>query len=184
MKVVQFLHGLSLGGAETLVKDYALFMKKAGVDVVVLCYEYQGSPWDHILEENGVRVTYIDRDIHCASFSRNLFVRIWRKILRTLYLRIFFCREKPDIVHFHLSLSKIVRGLGLPKDVRIFYTHHYNAYEWFASEKMRYDIDSMKYLVKHYDVQIIALNEEMRRTINEGFNINNTIILNNLWWDM
>ena len=37
IKVVHFIHGLNMGGAETLVKDYALLIDKNKFETIVLC---------------------------------------------------------------------------------------------------------------------------------------------------
>ena len=53
VKVVQFIHGLNMGGAETLVKEYALRIDKKKFDVTVLCYERLDSPYYKMIDEAG-----------------------------------------------------------------------------------------------------------------------------------
>ena len=58
IKVLQFIHGLNMGGAETLVKEYALGLDKQKFDITVLCQERLNSPWEKRLSDAGIRVIY------------------------------------------------------------------------------------------------------------------------------
>ena len=58
-KVLQFIHGLSMGGAETLVKEYCLKLDKQKYDVSVLCFYKYHTPYEKQLEEAGIKITYI-----------------------------------------------------------------------------------------------------------------------------
>ena len=177
MKIVQFVHGLSMGGAETLVKNYALLMHEAGEDVTVLCLKNIKSPYDQELKQKGVKVVYVSEKLHIEGES--LFQKVLRRLASYVYVRYFFKKYKPDIIHFHLELSNLLRFAGLPKNTKIFYTHHNDAQAWVTDPKRKNDVNCMKWLIAHYPVQIIALHEQMRDTINKAFNITNTIVLNN-----
>ena len=52
-KVIHLIGGLRTGGAETLIKDYALKMDKTKWEIIVVLYEHiYESPYEKILEEN------------------------------------------------------------------------------------------------------------------------------------
>ena len=51
VKVIHFIHGLTMGGAETLVKDYVLGLDKTKFNVTVLCSVKYGVPYEKLLEE-------------------------------------------------------------------------------------------------------------------------------------
>ena len=53
-KIVHFIHGLSTGGAETLVKDYVLLIDKSKYDVTVLCMHRFDSPYEKMLLDAGL----------------------------------------------------------------------------------------------------------------------------------
>lgn len=59
INIVHFIHGLNMGGAETLVKDYAVLLDKSKFHVTVLCYERFDSPYEDILRQNDIKVIYI-----------------------------------------------------------------------------------------------------------------------------
>ena len=39
IKVLQFIHGFNMGGAETIVKNYCLNFNKDNIDLYVLCWD-------------------------------------------------------------------------------------------------------------------------------------------------
>lgn len=176
LNVVHFIHGLNMGGAETLVKNYALLLNKSKFNVTVLCYEHYDSPYEDILQQNNIKVVYVcDKMPLCqkrdaASRVINHYQRYWlvRRELRKL---------DPDIVHFHLSLSDYVKFAALKKDVRLFYTQHFDATNLERDNPK--SVATIKWLMNHYDVQLIALNDEMRSSMNCIFETCNVKILNN-----
>lgn len=55
-KVLQFIHGLTMGGAETLVKEYCLNLDKEKYDVSVLCFYKYHMPYEKILELSLIQI--------------------------------------------------------------------------------------------------------------------------------
>ena len=53
-KVLQFIHGFSMGGAEKLVSEYCLKMNKEKYDVSVLCFHRYHTPYEKILKDAGI----------------------------------------------------------------------------------------------------------------------------------
>lgn len=49
IKVLYFIHGLDMGGVESLVKHYALKLDKKKFEVIVLCFDKLNSPYDAVL---------------------------------------------------------------------------------------------------------------------------------------
>ena len=164
IKVVQFIYGLTMGGAETLVKDYALGINKKIFDLTVLCYKHADSPYEKMLEENGVKVVYIEDKI--PFFKK-----------QNICIKYYIWRIDPAIIHFHLTLSSYIKFAKPKKDTVIFLTQHFQVRRWLISYPK--DISAAKWLKNHYRMRIIALNESMRKEINELFNVDDTVILNN-----
>ena len=100
----------------------------------------------------------------------NHYQRYWliRRELRKL---------KPDIVHFHLRLSNYIRFAGLDRNVRLFYTQHYDTSFW--EKDYPDDIKNLKWLMKRYQVQPIALNKAMKASMDRILQTDQTRILNN-----
>ena len=57
-KLLHFISTLGIGGAQILVKDYALLTDKSKFDVVILCVERKNTFLENVLEDAGIRVIY------------------------------------------------------------------------------------------------------------------------------
>lgn len=178
--IVHFIHGLNTGGAETLVKDYALGLDKSKYDVYVLCHEHHGSPYEEMLEKSGVKVIYACDDMKFRNKKGFIpkvvnYVQLYFEIKKLLH------EIKPDILHTHLPRSTYVMFACLPKSVRLFQTVHSNPKElWFnGSFRRKVDFWATKWLIKHRNQRMIVLHDDMKREVNELFEVNNSIVLNN-----
>ena len=76
IKLLHYVYNLNQGGAETLVKDYALLIDKEKFDIVILCHDRIGSPYEKILEDANIRVIYISDYIPFKKFYANPIVKI------------------------------------------------------------------------------------------------------------
>ena len=154
IKVVHFIHGLSMGGAETLVKNYALFLDKTKFNVTVLCYEHFDSPYEDLLRQNNIDVIYVCDQI--PKYRKpNLITRVLNHYRLDWSIRKELNKQNPDIVHFHLGLSRYIRYARLKKNVHLFYTQHFST-DTLEKECPEY-ITNIKWLLRHYDVHLIAL---------------------------
>lgn len=106
IKVIHFIPGLTMGGAETLVKDYALGFDKSKFDVTVLCSIKNGTPYESLLEENNIRCIYLN---DYSKGKPNFVDKIFIHFVRYFKVRKFLRKEKPDILHVHLGLCKLVK---------------------------------------------------------------------------
>lgn len=176
INVVHFIHSLNMGGAETLVKNYALLLNKLKFNITVLCYSHEESPYEELLRRNNIDVIYVCNEMPLykktgiVAKTVNHYQRYWliRQELRRL---------NPDIVHFHLTLSDYIRFAHLKKSVRLFYTQHFDTSRW--EKYYPNDIKNLKWLMKHYPVQLIALNKSMKASMDQILQTDCTRILNN-----
>lgn len=174
-KVFHVIHGLTTGGAETLVKDYALKIDKEQFDIHIICLNKMNTIYEEILEKAGVDIVYLSNMPNSSFFSK-LFCLI-KKYHR---LRKIVHNEKPDILHTHLPINNLIKYSKPYRNTTIIHTVH-NEPKILWNKKIRRKIDFLaaKYLVKKYNMRFIVLHEEMRKEINEMFNVNNSIVLNN-----
>lgn len=176
IKVIQFIHGLNMGGAETLVKEYALGLDKRKFDVTVLCLEHRDSPYEEILKEAGIKTIYICDEISLSN-KKNAFSKLQNKLAYYIYLRRYMRSVKPDVIHVHLLLNKLIRFAGLHKSVKVVYTQHFQVDRWVRNYSS--EIRAVRWLLNHYDTQLIALNRDMKKEIDKIFHIESTIVINN-----
>lgn len=176
IKLVQFIHGFNMGGAETLVKDYCLGIDSNEVDLSVLCLEHRESGYEEILSDAGVKVTYLCDELLFPE-SRNVFVRLINRFYRIYRLKKYFSRVNPDVIHTHLAQNKYLYLAGLKKNVGIIYTHHYSVAIWKKEGKK--DLKYAQKLFANHKMKIIALNQNMKKELAELFPIKDIEVINN-----
>lgn len=181
IKVLQFIHGFSMGGAETLTKEYCLKLDQSKFDVSVLCFHRYHTPYEKQLEDAGIRVIYASD--HIRNYDKIAFRYPGRLVMlakRWMFLRKTLRREAPDVLHVHMALSIYVLLANLKKDTKILRTMHTEPKRhWNHSFGRQLDLWATKRLMKKYPMRFIALHEKMRNELNEMFGVENTAVLNN-----
>lgn len=176
-KLIEFIGRLQDGGAETLVKDYALLLDKDKFDVIVLCEDY--------VKDSNVYKTLIDSNIKVVSmYEKSFFInKVLARIFGKKYVAKLFEKEiekiKPDIIHAHLELLEVLYyARDYLKGVKLLFTCH-NLPKMLIGDDRPKERDACRYLLDNYNLQIIALHQEMADEINEMFNIDNTKVIRN-----
>lgn len=178
-KIVQLIHALNTGGAETLVKEYALHLDREKYQVFVLCYTHIPTPYDELLKKAGIKIIYTDEE---QLFNINGRIgKALNKIQRYLLIKRELKRIDPDIVHAHLSTNQLLQFAGLKKKVKVFYTvHNEPAKYWINGPKAdANEFRAAKRNVVKYGMRFIALHEQMKEEINTLFGVKDTVVLNN-----
>ncbi|MBQ6334416.1 MAG: glycosyltransferase [Erysipelotrichaceae bacterium] len=177
IKLVEFIGRIQDGGAETLVKDYALMLDKEKFDVTVLCEDYkENSTIYKTLKENGVKMK--------VMYEKSFFInKVLARLLGKRYVAILFkkaIRElQPDIIHTHLELLEVMyHGKEVLQGIRLFFTCH-NPPQKLIGEERPGERDACRYLLDHNDLHIIALHEGMAKEIEEMFGIENVSVIRN-----
>ena len=179
LRVIQFIHGFSVGGAETLVKNYCVLFNKDKIEIIVICLMNHHSPYDQELKDKGIRVIYIYDMIDSLTKGPIIIKKISHRLLGKLLVRAIIHKLKPDIIHSHLPLNNYIE-FSVPKSTKLFHTVHNDVnVMWNKSFARKRDLRSAKRLVAKRGMILIALHKEMRNELNELFQIDNTIVLNN-----
>lgn len=175
--VVHFIHGLNMGGAETLVKNYALMLDKLKFRVVVLCYEhYNTSPYEELLKQKGIHTIFVCDEMPLYG-KKGIVAKLINRTQRYLFIRKKLRKIAPDIIHFHLPLSDYIKFARPKTNTKLFYTQHFDVNRW--KEEYPTDIHKLTWLKKHYSLHMIAINKQMKYDMDQMFSINDTYILNN-----
>lgn len=179
--VLQLFHGFSMGGAETLVKEYCLKLNKKNYDISVLCFYKYDTPYEKLLEDAGVRITYID---NYKKRSERTGIRklanLSEVIKRYFFIRKYIAQENPDVIHTHLTVNSYIDFASPKKNTRIVHTVHNEPKRlWKNTFARKIDFCSAKRLVKKYHMQFVVLHEEMKNEVNELFKVEDSIVLNN-----
>lgn len=180
-KVLHFIHGLTMGGAETLVKEYCLKIDKEKYDVSVLCFYKYHMPYEKVLEDAGICVTYIEDIGNYEKEGVNKYLHKLMLILhRVFYIRKYLKEYTPDIIHTHLNNSTYIWAARPKKGTKIFHTIHSELDAlWEDDLESRIDFYAAKQLIKKYQMRFFVLHEQMRIDTNRLFGVNDSVVLNN-----
>ena len=176
-KVVEFIGRIQDGGAETLVKDYALLLDKELFDVTVLCEDYV--PQSNVYKQmtgNGVKIV--------AMYKPSFFLsKVLARLLGKRYVASLFrkaIRElKPDVIHTHLELLEVLyHARDCLDGIKLLFTCH-NPPQMLIGDQRPAERDACRYLLDHNGLQIIALHRDMADEINEMFGIGSCAVIRN-----
>lgn len=174
LKVWQVIWGLKDGGAENLARIYADSVNKNQFEsTIITIYPFENTANYRRAVDAGLRVLSVFK-------RRNMFTRFIRAFLGKWYIPFMLKRllmeEKPDIIHFNsqiasvfLSIKKILTGK------RLIYTCHSEVDKYFHRDEEV----AVQELLEQYEMRLIALHEDMRKELNERFEINSTIVIKN-----
>lgn len=179
IKVIHIIHGLNTGGAETLVKEYALSIDKSKFIFKIICFDRLDSPYDKLLKDNNISVLYLSDFININR--SNYFFKLVYKIKLCYLLKKILQKEKPNILHTHLNINNYIKVIRPSKNIKIYHTIHSETSIVWKKGDLRKKIDFLaaKWLVKNYNMRFIVLHNKMKEEIDLLFNVNNSIVLNN-----
>ena len=177
IKLVEFIGRIQDGGAETLVKDYALMLDKEKFDVTILCEDYK--------KESNVYKTLIKNKVKIISlYEPSFFVNkvITRLIGKRHVAKLFketLKELKPDIIHAHLELLEVLYyARESLTGIKLFFTCH-NPPEKLIGDERPAERDACRYLLDHNNLHIIALHEDMAKEIEKMFDIKGVSVIRN-----
>lgn len=175
-KVVEFVHGLSDGGAETLVKEYVRLIDKTAFDPMVLVQQFNHhSTNEKEVRGLGVKVLPICSD----SYVQKLLFHFFRKEYTINSLKSILRDTQPDVLHVHGQLLHYLAEISEElKQIKLFYTCHSVPERYFTGEH-KAEFDAAKKLIKNNNLQMIALHDQMKEELNTMFGIQNTVVLRN-----
>lgn len=176
---------MNVGGAETMVKDYALLMDKEKIDmkIVALSGRYDSTN-EVILQEAGIPIIFLEEAKYGGRKDLNFFQKIIRKIYRYYYFRKLILEEKPDILHIHLRFDKYIKVLPLKKlNLKLVHTVHNEPTRFFdknGKDRDKYKEFKEAYrLVHEHNMKLIALHDSMKEELKELFETTDVVTVNN-----
>lgn len=176
-KIVEFIGRIQDGGAEALVRDYALKLDKEKFDVTVLCEDYRpASAVYKTLKEKGVKIvcmyekSFFLNKAAARLLGKKYVARLTEKAIKKL---------KPDIIHAHLELLEVLYYCRESLEgIKLLWTCH-NPPQKLIGDERPAERDACRFLLDHNHLQIIALHEDMAREIKEMYEIDNVAVIRN-----
>lgn len=173
-KIVQFIYGLKTGGAEAIVRDYSIALKKRGYEVKVLMTNARaGTPNERILEDAGIDLIFLGDRLEIGEIPK--IRKIKRQVQLTWLIKRFIEGYRPDVLHVHLTLLKYLPFTDL-RGIKVFYTVHNPPEVMFAQKR---ELFAAKWLLYHDRITLIALQETMADDVDAYFDIRKTKTLHN-----
>ncbi len=180
IKVMQFVGGFNVGGAEAIVKQYCLLFNPQIIDLIVLCIHNFHSIYDEELKRHGIKVIYVDDFIDRKLISPYCVKRVFHRILRVFIIKKVINQWKPDIIHTHLEVNSYIRHASINYNPVLVHTAHSDPeFLWNQSRAGKRDRRALEWLARHYRIYMIALHDNMRIRINNMFHIDDTVVFNN-----
>lgn len=171
IKVVEVIPTLSMGGAESMVRDYCLLIDRDRFDVsVIVLTEHKNTPIERALEERGINVIYIGELLY-KNGNLSFTQRVVRRLSRYIFFRQVILDMKPDVIHLHLQIGIYMRMLPLKRmRCRLFLTVHNVPERFFSTDtrdgKKHREYIEVNRLVHAYNMTLISLhnglNDELR----------------------
>ena len=179
VKVIEFIGNIGDGGAETLVKDYALMLdpKVFSTSIYTIYKASSGANYNRLKNSNV--------SIYSIYNSHNILTNILKVIFGRWYIpykiKKFIEIEKPNIIHVHLKFLRYFASISKTlsaNNVKLFYTCHCPP-SMMLEGKYKCETDAARILIKNNNLQFIALHEEMKKELDQKFNKNNTVVIHN-----
>lgn len=172
---------LADGGAETMIKDYAILCDNSSIDMKVVSWSQPlGSATESALQANGIDVVFLGSKSNIGKLY------IVGKLIRRVKKYITFCNlmKDVDVLHVHLKFGLYTRMLSskILKRTRLFYTVHNIPERYFdASGKGQkgYEYREAKRLISKYDMTMVTLHDQMNQSIKDLFDTGRVVTVNN-----
>lgn len=177
-KIMYLLPSLVVGGAEKIVKDYALNLDKTKFEVVIVTTSGSSNTVNEkIILDNNIKIYFID-DLIEYHQSTNLFRRLIARLKRYRIFRKIVNKESPDIIHSHLGVNdflalvnvnkqKIMLIHSIHSEVSVSYGKGTHFHKW-----------GTHYCVKNYTMKILTLHSRMKEEVKEMFGTDRSAVLN------
>lgn len=177
MKIVQLIPSLDDGGAETLVKDYAIILRELGEEVyIVTVYNFQKSSNFRLLEKANIKIIPLFKSYNLLS---RLLIKFLGSFIIPLRLLTVLNNISPDVVHIHLALlSKVATIVRIMPKCKLFYTCH-TLPKLVLGQNHKNELNSARLLCEKYGLRIIALHDEMKKELRDLIGVNNILVLHN-----
>lgn len=177
--VLEIIRSIDDGGAETLVKDYALLINKEKFDVHVLGqYKVRYAANTKILTASGIPLSFVYAGqgffskAFNAAFGKWYFSHIIKRIVQKHHIR---------VIHAHMTVLRYLVPISSflkENEVRIFYTCHSMPERYFGGDQAAEGI-AAEYLIEHNGMRLIGLHDDMVKELNERFSVDNSIFIRN-----
>lgn len=181
-KIIQFIYGMPVGGAQTVVRNYALELKKRGYNVKILVlYRYPDSVNEKAISEAGIPIIDIF-GVVSKRLGFRIKIKIFGRLLAYRKIKKLIREEEPDIIHIHLQLMRYLYPVRqYLNKTGLVYTCHSEVASIFDHSRKGNEEDEkcLRWFIENQRIQIIALHSRMKEELSELLGVDNVITLYN-----
>lgn len=166
MKILQVMPFFRLGGAEIMCENLVYELIKLGHKVVIISLYNEETPITKRFKEKGIKIKFLDKK---EGFDFSLYKKLWK----------VFKKEKPDVVHTHLYVTKYVFPIATLLKIKVIHTVHNVASE----EATKFSRIFNNIFFKNFNVIPVALSKNIQQTIVKEYHLdkeNIPIVLNGI----
>lgn len=182
--IVEYITGLQEGGAETLVKDYAMLLNSDLFNVIVVTNNPNLDNYENyqILRDAGANIISIYEKP--KVFPNRMLEILWNRLFHKRYIGkrlLEIIRDNEvDVLHAHLEVLSYISPIRKQlKGVKLFFTCHNEPSVIFRKVRWKNELKSVSLLIRDNNLRMIALHDNMRQELNRLFNVSNTIVVHN-----
>lgn len=177
-KVIHLTPHLNMGGAESLVKEYALNIDKNRFEIIIITVSGHSNSFnENELQDSNIKIIHLG-DIIRFDNNENIIRRILKKIRRYSLFKKIIKVEKPHIIHSHLQTNDFLCMLNVKQQIRMFHTLHSEVNVLFRRTSKIYEI-STRYCISVKKMKLITLHDRMKLEAQGFFKTKNCITINN-----
>ena len=184
-KIIHLIPTLGYGGAETMVKDYALLTERSKCDIIIVVWSGSIDSFvERELSLGNCKVIFL-QELRFGNIEKIGFLhRLFRKIGRYIDFRHIVYNEKPDVIHMHLRIGIYPIIIPYKKlGIKYFYTVH-NVLDRYFTKKIGINSKYLDYRVAKYlswknRISFIALHDGLNEEIRSYFNTDTVYTVNN-----
>lgn len=170
---------LRIGGAETLITEYALNINKENFEVIIVTLDGKNNTNnERKLEDQSVRVIYLG-DMVLFPNPTNVFKKLINKIHRFILMKKISEKENFSVIHTYLDVNEYILPLRLKrKKIKLYHSVLSEVEVSFGKNKFTKRL-LMRYFIKYKGMIPIALHSRMKEELNLLFNVNNCKLIPN-----
>lgn len=159
MRILHVLPSLNVGGAETLVVNYLVHMKKKGHDVALVTKIDTDTSLRNEIIENDIKLYNITP--LCKTKLEQYVQLLLRKVFENKKMLTIIRDFSPEVVHFHLNTYPNISQQQIYRGIKLFYTYHSDIERYISEygDKWRKSLQSYS---KNGKMTFFAINKKMQ----------------------
>ena len=175
MKVLFYIHSLVIGGAETIVVNEMISLKKRGINVALIVNKTEDTFLEEKVLKENIKIYYLNKPYPHRKYEQIK----WKISIRFLnyknIMNSIIKMENPDLIHVNTTMNRL-NGIDFPATKMIFSFH--SDVRRFMKVNNKRNIEVIKKYSKN-GMNFFALSNKMTNDIKQIFQTPNVVKIPN-----